>query len=85
MKITDIHSVAIYYHACGIVLKQEIDTQYFQDKVINQRMQDDSIYIAISKTFLEIAEKSLAVFSQRPQKFVFVYKDADDYKHIMSI
>ncbi len=83
MKITDIHEVAIYFHVGGIVLKEDIDTQYFQNQVINQRMQEGSLYIAISKTFLEIAVKSLSAFSERPNKFVFSYKDADDYKHIM--
>ncbi len=85
MKITDIHEVAIYFHVCGIVLKEEIDTKYFQEQVLNQRMQEDSLYIAISKTFLEIAEKSLSAFSERPNKFVFFYKDADNYKHIMAL
>ncbi len=85
MKITDIHSVAIYFYVGGIILKEDIDTQYFQEYVKNQFMQEGSIYIAISKTFLDIAGKSLSVFSERPYKFVFSYKDADNYKHIMSI
>ncbi len=85
MKITDIHEIAIYFYVGGIVLKEDIDTKYFQEHVNNQFMQEDSIYIAISKSFLEIAEKSLSVFSKRPYKILFSYKDADNYKHIMSI
>ena len=85
MKIKDIHEVRVHFYVGSIVLSEEIDDQYFQQMVINQRMQEDSIYIAISKTFLEITEKSLSVFSERPYKFVFSYKDAENYKHIMSI
>ena len=85
MKIKDIHEVRVLFYVGSIVLSEEIDDQYFQQMVINHRMQEDSIYLAISKTFLEITEKSLSVFSERTYKFVFSYKDAENYKHIMSI
>ncbi len=85
MKITDIHEVRVHFYVGSIVLSEEVDDNYFHQMVINHRMQEDSIYIAISKTFIEITEKSLSVFSKRPYKILFSYKDADNYKHIMSI
>lgn len=85
MKITDIHSVSIMYYVGDIVLEQKINDEYFQRMATRKFIVERSIYIAISKTFLELAQQFISVFSEKPYRFVFVYKDADDYKHIMSI
>ena len=85
MKIIDIHEVRVYFYVGKIVLEQKINDEYFQSIAIRKYMIEQSVYIAISKSFLEITEKSVSVFSVRPYKFVFSYKDADNYKHIMSI
>lgn len=85
MEITDIHSVTIIYYVCDIVLEQKISNELFQEKASQYYVIEQSIYIAISKTFLELAQQYIAVFSKKPHKFVFSYRDADDYKHIMSL
>ena len=85
MKISDIHEVTIFYHVGKIVLEQKINDEFFQQKVIRKYMIEQSYYIAISKSFLELAERYCSVFSSKPWRFVFSYKDADNYKHIMSI
>lgn len=85
MKIADIHEVTITYFVSEVVLTQVVNDEYFRQQVENQHMKEDSFYIAVSKSFLELAEKIRPVFSERPYKYVFSYKDADNYKHIMSI
>lgn len=85
MKIADIHEVTITYFVGEVVLIQAVNDEYFRQQVENQRMKEGSIYIAISKSFLELAEKICPVFSELPYKYLFSYKDADNYKHIMSI
>lgn len=85
MKISDIHEVTITYFVGNVVLVQCVNDDYFRQQVKNQRMKEGSFYIAVSKSFLELAEKIRPVFSERPYKYVFSYKDADNYKHIMSI
>lgn len=85
MKITDIHEVTIIYHVGEIVLEQKINDEYFQQMAIRKYMIEQSIYIAVSKSFLELAVRYYKIFSEKPLRFDFVYKDADNYKHIMSI
>ena len=85
MKITDIHEVTIFYHVGEIVLEQKINDEYFQQLAIRKYMIEQSIYIAISKSFLELAERYYKIFCNKPFRFVFSYKDADNYKHIMTI
>lgn len=85
MKITDIHAVTIIYFVGDIVFEQKINNELFQQLAIRKYMIEQSVYIAISKSFLELAQKYLSVFSTKPHKFVFSYRDADDYKHIMSL
>lgn len=85
MKITDIHAVTIIYYVSDIAFEQKINNELFQQLAIRKYMIEQSVYIAISKSFLELAQKYLSFFSEKPHKFVFSYKDADDYKHIMSL
>ena len=85
MKIADIHEVTITYYVGSVVLTQVVNDEYFRQQVENQIMKENSIYIAISKSFLELVGKIRPVFSELPYKYVYSYKDADNYKHIMSI
>lgn len=85
MEITDIHAVTISYCVGDILLEQKISNELFQHIASQKYVIEQSVYIAISKTFLELAQEFISVFSEKPHNFVFTYRDADNYKHIMSL
>lgn len=85
MKITEIKEPTIVLHTKSHRLEKKFDEEKFQRLVSLRIPHEHSLYLAIQKSFFILLESELKDFPVPILRFEFIYKDAENYKHILTL
>ena len=84
MKISDIKEPTIILHTKHHRLSKTYDEEEFRTLVTLRLSHEKSIYLAIQKSFFILLDRELYKFPIPILRTEFIYKDAENYKHIIS-